>query len=122
MGTTITTVEPSVKPGTIIGPGGSNGHRGNGGPGGEPGRQEEYQPEKYRIGMWAALASILMLFVALTSAYIFRYKWRGQEGVTDWVPLAMPQILWLNTGVILVSSVTVEMARRAFSKGADGRF
>ena len=33
---------------------------------------------------------------------------------SDWVPLAVPPILWVNTAVILLSSVVMEMARRAF--------
>jgi len=119
MGTTVTTVEP-VKTGSGIGALGGNGFKGDGGPGG--GNRDDYQPEKYRIGMWAGLVSILMLFVALTSAYIFRLKWRSQDGLSDWVPLVMPRILWLNTAVILVSSLTIDAARRAFKRGADDLF
>ena len=120
MGTTTVTTDATVRTGTGLGPGAGNGFRGDGGRGDYP--QSGYQPEKYRIGMWAALISIMMLFVALSSAYIFRYKWRGQDGETDWVALTTPRILWLNTSVILLSSLTVDIARRAFSRGADGRF
>ena len=122
MGTTVVTTETIVKAGPDLGSGGGNGFRGNGGRGPDRIQRDQYQPEKYRIGMWAALASIMMLFVALTSAYIFRYKWRGQDGGTDWVALTMPRVLWLNTVVILLSSLTVDIARRAFSSGAYGRF
>ena len=62
---------------------------------------------RYRIGMWVALASILMMFTALSSAYIVR-----AASANDWVPLAMPRVLLLSTALILVSSGTLEVARR----------
>jgi cytochrome c oxidase subunit 3 len=62
---------------------------------------------RYRIGMWVALASILMMFTALTSAYIVR---AGSS--TDWRQLTMPRVLWLSTALIVVSSVTLEIGRR----------
>ena len=63
--------------------------------------------EPLRIGMWVALASILMLFTALSSAYIVR---AGSS--TDWTAICMPRVLLLSTALILISSVTMEVARR----------
>jgi cytochrome c oxidase subunit 3 len=57
--------------------------------------------------MWVALASILMLFTALSSAYIVR-----AASANDWKPLQMPRILLLSTALILISSGTLETARR----------
>ena len=57
--------------------------------------------------MWVGLASILMLFTALTSAYIVR-----AASSNDWKSLPMPRILLLSTTVILVSSGTLEYAKR----------
>jgi cytochrome c oxidase subunit III len=62
---------------------------------------------RYRIGMWVALASILMMFTALSSAYIVR-----AASSIDWTPLRMPRVLLLSTALILVSSGTLETARR----------
>jgi cytochrome c oxidase subunit 3 len=62
---------------------------------------------RYRIGTWVALASIAMLFTGLSSAYIVR-----AASAQDWRPLAMPQILWLSTTLIVLSSGTLEAARR----------
>jgi cytochrome c oxidase subunit 3 len=64
--------------------------------------------ETAKLGLRLALGSITMLFAAFTSAYIVRSA--GQ----DWVPLEVPPILWLNTAALLLSSVTIEMARRSF--------
>jgi cytochrome c oxidase subunit III len=63
---------------------------------------------RYRIGMWVALASIAMLFTALSSAYIVR-----AGASNDWVAIAMPRVLLLSTLLILVSSVTLEVSRRS---------
>jgi cytochrome c oxidase subunit III len=84
--------------------------------------EDAAEPEKYRIGMWVALASILMLFVALTSAYIVRGVPALGGGQDDWLPIDMPSVLWLNTAVLLASSVTIELARRALKKNEYERF
>ena len=38
----------------------------------------------------------------------------------DWIPLGLPRILWLNTAVIIVSSLTIERARRLLAPQAAG--
>ena len=68
---------------------------------------------RYRVGMWVALASISMLFTALSSAYIVR---AGSSN--DWVSIAMPKVLLLSTALILVSSVTLEVSRRNLKSAA----
>jgi cytochrome c oxidase subunit 3 len=55
-----------------------------------------------------------MSFAAFTSALFVR------EGTTDWSHLALPGVLYLNTLVLLVSSFTLEGARRALDTGAAG--
>jgi len=60
-----------------------------------------------QMGMWVFLATISMLFAAFTSAYIIR------RVAADWVPIALPRILWLNTAILLGSSIFVELARKA---------
>ena len=67
---------------------------------------------RYRLGMWVALASVLMLFTALSSAYVVR-----SASANDWVPLAMPRVLLLSSALILVSSATLEVARRKLRAG-----
>jgi cytochrome c oxidase subunit 3 len=123
MPTTITT-DVEVKPGIGAGGGGP-------GPGGDPfgsrpsgskdwppgwTSEDAAEPEKYRIGMWVGLASILMLFIALTSAYIVRGVPALGGGQNDWLPIDMPSVLWLNTVVLLASSLSVELARRALKR------
>ena len=70
-------------------------------------------PEQYRIGMWVAIAAIMMMFVGLISAYIVR----AVSPLNDWEPLVMPRILWVSTAILFISSVTFELARRYFLNG-----
>lgn len=73
---------------------------------------------RYRIGLMAGLTPVLMLFVAFTSAYIVRQNLGTWDDATkgyvlDWRALTLPSLLWLNTMLLLASSVTLEMARRS---------
>ena len=58
--------------------------------------------------MWIGIGSILMMFAGLTSAYIVK---RAQA---NWALLEIPTAFWISTGVILLSSVTVYLANKAF--------
>jgi len=66
----------------------------------------------YLTGLVLALAGILMFFLALVSAFLVR---RGLGG--DWAATSMPPILWFNTAVLIVSSFTLERARRGLGAG-----
>ena len=113
--TTLTKPEEAVRMG--------DGGRGGGGsrPGGFGGgdsRGEYRVPERtYQLGMWFALTGIVMLFAAFTSAMVVR------KGMSfDWVPFRVPRLLWLNTGVLLVSSAALEFSRRALRAGTANAF
>jgi cytochrome c oxidase subunit III len=96
---------------------GANGRSGKGN--GHEGPFPEYDStaNRYRIGMWVGLASILMLFTALTSAYIVR-----AASSNDWKALPMPRILLLSTAVIVLSSVTLEFAKRKLKVSQQGGY
>ena len=72
---------------------------------------------RYRLGTWVAMASILMLFTALSSAYIVR-----AASSSDWQPLAMPRILLLSSVLLLISSGTLESARRKLRDAASNAY
>ena len=59
------------------------------------------------MGMWLGLASIVMLFAGLSSAYIIR-----SGGASDWRAISIPGFLIPNSLILLASSVTLEMFRR----------
>ena len=91
------------------GPGGlppvSGGGGGDGGRGGPD--DAALRLRRYKTGMWFGLISVVMLFAGFVSAYVVR------KGVgTDWRPIQIPGILGFNTALLLVSSFTLERARR----------
>jgi cytochrome c oxidase subunit 3 len=99
-------------------PGGGNGFPKNGGGRqGHGGDSFRFSPDRYRIGVWVAISSILMLFVALASAYIVR-----SASGNDWQPIVMPKVLWLSTALILISSLTMELSRRSLRPKSDAGY
>jgi cytochrome c oxidase subunit III len=85
-----------------------------------PGRAFPDYPTRLRrarLGLLVALTPILMLFVSFTSAYVVRQGLptldpRTNQLVRDWIPVKLPALLLVNTAVLLLSSVGMEMARR----------
>lgn len=71
---------------------------------------------RFRLGLFFALAGDLMFFIALVSAFFVRQTAGHfdprQNYITDWHPLAIPPILWINTAILLLSSLTIEISRR----------
>ncbi len=115
------TVLTPTKPAKVGGTGGSGRGPGGfrpGGPGGTGGWEGYRVPSRtYRLGMWFGLGGIMMLFAAFTSAMVVR---RGMS--FDWVSIAVPRVLWLNTGVLLASSLTLELSRRALARRSAAEF
>lgn len=68
------------------------------------------------IGIWVVVASITMTFAAFSSALIVR-----QGGAPDWRHLALPQVLYLNTLLLLASSAALEVSRRRVTAFATGK-
>jgi len=64
-------------------------------------------PAPSKTGIWVALAAITMSFAALTSALVVR-----QGASLDWHHLVLPRVLYFNTLLLLISSITLELARR----------
>ena len=117
MATTVTDTRSLTKKGIGGGPK-SRGPNGNGASGRNRAFSElQSSASRYRIGVWVAMASILMLFTALSSAYIVR-----AASSSDWQPLSMPRILLLSTALILISSGTLETARRRFRDAASSAY
>lgn len=61
--------------------------------------------------LWLAIASMAMIFAALTSAFIVR------EGQKKWYEFELPMIFWISTAVLLISSITVNFAQSSAKKG-----
>jgi cytochrome c oxidase subunit 3 len=63
-----------------------------------------------QTGVWVAVSAIAMSFAALTSALVVR-----QGSGADWQRFALPRILYLDTLILIVSSYTLELARKRFA-------
>jgi cytochrome c oxidase subunit 3 len=123
MVTTVTSTERVKR--ARVGPGGTpppgkNGPRGNGS-GGNGGKRKDdearrFSPKPYRVTLWIVIAAIFMMFAALIAAYVMLSS--GEK----WPPIVMPRLLWLSTGLILISSLTFEAARRSLKQGSDSRY
>ncbi len=87
------------------------GHGDEGGSGDPP---SSFPISKGKVGLWILLATIVMLFAGLSSAFIVL------RGGQDWQNIAIPSILWLNTAILLMSSATIEVSRRSLSHGRVG--
>ncbi len=77
-------------------------------------RRNKVHPLK--MVMYVGLASLVMMFVALTSAYIVR------RASGNWLEFSIPTIFYVNTLVILASSLTLHFAYRAFKREAAGTY
>ena len=62
-------------------------------------------PKKF--AMWLFIVSVAMLFAAWTSAYIVK------RGDTDWVELIIPNQFYVNSVLIMLSSITLIWSVRA---------
>jgi cytochrome c oxidase subunit III len=72
---------------------------------------------RVRLGVGVALTGIVMIFVSYSSAYVVRQGLptldpRTGTLVRDWLPLQLPDFLLVNTLVLLISTLTMELARR----------
>jgi cytochrome c oxidase subunit 3 len=78
-------------------------------------RVKDYSPPPASTGIWVGLAAITMTFAALTSALIVR-----QGAAPDWQQIALPRVLYLDTLIIIASSITLEVARRRIAAFMGG--
>ncbi len=96
-------------------PGGWGGGSGRGGDDDQPSYGERLK--RYRLGVLLALSSVVMLFVSFTTAYVVRKAGAAwdparNDYTSNWIPLVLPvRILLWNTFVLVLSSVTLEIAR-----------
>lgn len=94
---------------------------GDRGPGDGP-PEFEHRLYRARLGLMLGVFSISMLFVTLTVILFLRhanqvFDPRTQSYVREWIPVRLPTklLLW-NTFILLVSSFTIEMARRSSAR------
>jgi cytochrome c oxidase subunit 3 len=101
---------------------------GGGGGGDDDGNQERSGPRellyRIRIFVFSALAGDMMFFVVLVALFYARQAGmrmdpRSHEMIGDWRPVLLPPILYLNTAALLLSTLTMERARRHIFREID---
>jgi len=68
-------------------------------------------PERVALVIFLVIASVI--FSMLTVSYYVRME------LPDWTPLSDPAQLWLNTALLVVSSILFQWARNLVTKGQD---
>ena len=71
-------------------------------------QRNKIHPHKFTL--WVGIGSLLMMFAGLTSAYIVK------RNLANWQTYDLPQFFWYSTIVILISSVTMYLAQKAFKQ------
>jgi cytochrome c oxidase subunit 3 len=99
-------------------PGGGDGHPDSGLP------NYAARLRRARLGLVCGVATVGMVFVSLTSALIVRRGLPTFDELTrsylrDWGRVQLPwQLLAINTAILLISSLTIEGARRQIARRA----
>jgi cytochrome c oxidase subunit 3 len=75
-----------------------------------PYNEKEARDRASKNILWLGIISIVMMFGGLTSAYIV------SKADNFWVKINMPTAFWVSTAIILLSSVTINMALSAAKK------
>lgn len=101
---------------------------GGGGGGDDDWKNERRGPRellnKVRFFVFLALSADMIFFVVLVIIFYARQSGMrlnpiSHEQIGDWHPIYLPPILYLNTAVLLLSSLTMEWARRNIFRELD---
>jgi len=67
----------------------------------------------HKLALWIGIASIVMMFASLTSAYVVR------RAAGNWFEFKLPDIFFVSTAVIVLSSITLQFSYGFFKKGQE---
>jgi cytochrome c oxidase subunit 3 len=76
--------------------------------------QKKIHPHKFTL--WVAMASIIMMFAGLTSAYIVK------SNTPNWESIDTPKLFIYSTIVLLASSITAQLSLRSFKQREMSRY
>lgn len=74
-------------------------------------KRNKIHPHKFAL--WISMASMMMMFGAFTSAYMVR------QSAGNWLEFQIPNIFYLSTAVIVLSSVVLEASYRSFLRARE---
>ena len=89
------------------------------GPGADAVDPASYRPPAARVGVIVYFGVITVLFGLISSAYVMRMGMpgMGHGAMGDWRPMPEPPLLWINSFVLLLSSLAWEAARAGMRQG-----
>jgi len=72
---------------------------------------------KYALAIALAVVAVLMFFMAIVAAFLVLRMTSAK-----WVEFSIPNLLWVNTLVLLASSATLELARKRLNTSDEAGF
>ncbi|HEV2747022.1 MAG TPA: heme-copper oxidase subunit III, partial [Allosphingosinicella sp.] len=90
---------------------------------GEVADPASYRPAAARVAVIVYFGIATVLFGLVSSAYLMRMgmSGMGHGAAGDWRPMPEPPLMWINTVVLLLSSLAWEGARSGVRRGPIGR-
>jgi len=79
----------------------------------QPGRPMAMHPQKFAL--WLFICTVMMIFAAMTSAHIVR------QADGNWLEYDIPSMLWVTSGIIVLSSISMHWAYMAAKKDNFGQ-
>jgi cytochrome c oxidase subunit 3 len=78
-----------------------------------------YRPPAAKVGVIVYFGVITVLFGLISSAYVMRMGMQGMGhgAMGDWRPMPEPPLLWINSFVLLLSSIAWEAASSGARQG-----
>lgn len=70
----------------------------------------------YKFALWVGCASLVMMFAALSSAYLVRMA------AGNWLEFSLPGVFKLSTAAIVLSSITLHSSFISFKRGHKGLY
>ena len=91
------------------------------------GSQDGLTSSAPKVGLWAFLGVVTSIFAVFIGAYYMRMDMshggaaaEHAHELSGWVPLDEPGILWINTILLVLASIAIQLAH-GFSSSAQGR-
>ncbi len=78
--------------------------------------KEPQRIHPHKFTLWVAMGSIVMVFAALTSAYIVK------KNQSSWLEINLPVIFSYSTAIIVISSITMYLSLKAFKAREMSRY
>jgi cytochrome c oxidase subunit 3 len=69
-----------------------------------------------QFALWIAMGSITMMFAAFSSAYMVR------QSAGNWLEFQLPNMFFVSTAILLLSSVTLHVSYNSFKKGKESLY